>query len=348
LSFDHRNFDTLTQISDMDIGRFVVKFDEAYVNNRFPGFVNTPCNFSIKKFDPHSHYTINDNIDLAKRQFKFTTEHYNGVDFGSYNKGRLYFNYIGGDGYFAKGKEIGEVLEYYVIKTYDSINSDTYKPSEIESYRNVARRINNINKYYSDPELFSKFFDKIKLTINLSEDIQVIKTHWNIIRDPLFKLIIESNFNEGRFNYDSDFGRCQIMRAKVSNTTLDNYDLLICDVKSCVLKECNLMSTDVEDSRLTECTFTSSNKITGCYCAEAHSSNVNNEFFRCHIDNDEVVFEGSAKECVIMNASMTRLTDVYDGCVVLSKTPPEDMKVLQGIDVKEIRDYRWMKSLTAK
>ena len=46
------------------------------------------------------------------------------INFEEFSRGILEFNYIGGVDYAEKQKEIMEVLEYYVIKTYQSFNEE--------------------------------------------------------------------------------------------------------------------------------------------------------------------------------------------------------------------------------
>ena len=69
-----------------------------------------------------------------------------GVDFKNYHRGILEFNYIGGVDYSEKQKEIMELIEYYVIKTYQSINETEYSKAELSEMKFMTNQFFKVHE----------------------------------------------------------------------------------------------------------------------------------------------------------------------------------------------------------
>ena len=123
LSFNHRNLQTIKSISNMDPGKMVLKINEEYLYEKFPEGINSPFSMSIKKLIPSNHWlNAAQTIHSITNNFNIPMEQYYGVNFENYSKGLLEFNYIIGSDYTEKPKEILEVLQYYILTTYQCLN----------------------------------------------------------------------------------------------------------------------------------------------------------------------------------------------------------------------------------
>jgi len=54
-------------------------------------------------------------------------------------------------------------------------------------------------------------------------------------------MIINGNFRKGQFNYDTEIGRFQLKKAKVSGTMLKNMDFMLCELSG-VMDNCVLIN----------------------------------------------------------------------------------------------------------
>jgi hypothetical protein len=228
LSFNHHGLETLQTLSGMNPTKLILKFDENYVYERFPEQKNSPYAFSIKQVAPLNQMYINENeiTQNINNIVMMPKNSYYGINFTNYTLGTLEFNYIGGKNYPEKQKDINDLLEYFILKTYQSLNEDEYYKFELIEMKNLTKDFHVMQMAYYDPDFFIKEFKDIKVFSDLKTSPQLLKTLWTQIRDPLFEAIIQGHFRKGQYNYDSQIGRFQIKGAELTNTNLKNFDLL--------------------------------------------------------------------------------------------------------------------------
>jgi CRISPR/Cas system CMR-associated protein Cmr5 small subunit len=343
LSFNHRHLETLQTISRMNPIRLVLKLDENFIYDRFPEQINSPYALSIKKMSPISTYinetelqqNINNIIILPQAE-------YYGIDFTDYTKGILQFNYIGGKNYAEKNNEIKEVLEYFVIKTYQSLNEEEYAPFELYEMKRITQQLERFQKSYYDPDIFEKEFPNIKVFADLKTSQQTIKTYWDRIRKSLFEMIIKGGLEQGHFNYDTDIGKIQLKEGKLIGTLLKNIEFFKCDLNG-VFENCNFTSCNLIKSRIYNSKFIMGNKIFKSYL-EGASINKLNEVLESYIVNHDEVVNCDIKESVIKFATPGKDITLDKSSIIIIKEEPLPKKS-DAIEIDEIRDYSFIKSM---
>jgi RNA binding exosome subunit len=345
LSFNHRHLDTLESISQMNPTRLVLKFDENFIYSRFPEQKYSPYALSIKTLSPISTY-VNES-DVAKNidyMLTLPAAKYYGIDFSNYTQGILEYNYIGGKNYPKKLQEIKEILEYIIIKTYQSLNEDAefYTAFEMEEMKRITEGFSKIQMSYYDPDIFLKEFENIKLFIDLKTSTQTIKSFWTTLRKPLFEMILNGHLREGQFNYDTEVGKFQLRKGKVGGTLLKNIDFIKCEITG-VLENCTFMNCNVVNSRVYNSKFIDGNKLINSY-AEAVSINKHNEVTNSYIINTDEVINCPIKESVIKFATVGRGMTLDENSTIIVKQEALPKKT-EAVQVETIRDYSWIKSL---
>jgi hypothetical protein len=346
LSFDHKHLDTLSSISVMNPTRLMLKFDENFIYSRFPEQKHSPYALSIKSLTPIATY-INEK-EIAKNIDNILTlpsASYYGIDFSNYTRGILECNYIGGKNYPQKTKEINEILEYFVVKTYQSLNEESYDISEINEMKRITENFGKIQMSYLNPDIFEKEFPDLKVYVDLKISSQTLKTYWNFVRKPLFEMILNGNLRKGQFNYDSQLGRFQLRKGYIGGTLLKNLDFIKCEItgvmENCVFQGCNIVNSRAYNSK-----FISGNKIINSYI-ESASINKQNEIINSYVINNEEIINCSIKESVIKFATPGRdiTLDENSTLVVAKQSLP---KKTDAVQIEEIRDYSWIKNMNKK
>jgi hypothetical protein len=343
LSFNHAHLDTLSRVSMMNPTRLVLKFDENFVYERFPEQKGSPYALSIKSLAPITNY-INESEIERNINYILTTPYakFYGIDFTNYTQGILECNYIGGKDYASKTKEIKDVLEYFIVKAYQSINEEDLNEFEKYEIKRITEGFDKIQMAFYDPEIFLKEFQNLKLYVDLKTSTQTLKTYWNILRTPIFEMIINGGLKEGRFNYDAQIGRFQLRNAKVGGTTVKDMDLVKCDLTG-VFENCAFVGCNISKARLYNAKVILNNKISESYLGGV-SINKENEISNCYVVNNEEIVNCDIIKSVIKFATPGKDINVDESSTIIVKEMPLPKKS-DAVEIDEIRDYSWIKSM---
>jgi len=344
LAFDHRHLQTFQTISEMDVSRLILKFDESYIYKRLNEQIGSPFAMSIKRLTPINGYvnvrrlsrSLNNNFNLPNSNFY-------GIDFSSQPMGVLGFNYIGGKDYPSKNSDVMEILEYYVIKTYQSLNETEYTKFEIDEMDRLTKDLERAQLGYYDMNEFIRLFPDIKIAVDLKMNEQVIKAHWSNIRNTLFETITGCHITKGEINYDTTIGKFQLRNCDIRGASLNNFDLVKCKVNG-VLENCELRNCEIEKSRIYSSDLVRGNKVKRSYLYGVKAGQ-ENELNECCVSNNGEILNCTINESVVKFAGLGKNVKLDEGTVIVQKKETK-MEIGQGMtDIKEIRDYKWMKGL---
>lgn len=346
LSFNHRNLQTLDSISRMNPSRLILKFDENFVYERFPERKNSPYCISIKNLVPTKIYINEQDIETNIVQILTTPYNdYYGINFKNYTQGILECNYVGGKDYAANPKQIKDVLEYFILKSYQSINEEELNEFEINEVKRLTKDFEKNQMSYWDPEIFLNEFKDLKVYIDLQHSKQILKTYWSRIRNPLFEMIISGGLREGQFNFDSEIGVIQLRKCKINGGVLKNTDLISCEISG-ILENCALVNCSVNKARLYNSKLIKNNKINESYI-ENSTANNSNKIHKSFILNNEEVINCQVTESIIKFATPGKNIKVDESTTLVVKQLPLPQKT-DALNIEEIRDYTWIKSLNPK
>lgn len=343
LSFNHKHLDTLWSISQMNPSRLMLKFDESFVYSRFPERQNSPYCLSIKNLAPINAY-INEAEVEKHIQYILKTPYaeFFGINFSNYTNGLLECNFVGGKDYSSKVKEIKDVLEYFIIKTYQAINEEDFNDFETYTTKKLTENFEKIQMSYWDPDVFLREFQDLKVYVDLKTSRQILKTYWSHIRTPLFEMIINGNLKEGDFNYDTELGKFQLRKGKLQGNMIKNMDLVSCEISG-VLEKCNLINCRVSNARIYNSNLIKENEISYSYLQNI-SANIGNKISNAYIVNNEEILNCQISESVVKFATAGKDLKIDESSTFIVKEmilpAPND-----SVQVDEIRDYTWVKDM---
>lgn len=343
LSFDNKHLNTLESISLMDTAKLILKFDESYIYSRFPQQINSPYCSSIKKLS-----RINENIyssSVIKNKntiIKIPVNDYDGINFKDATMGILEFNYIGGINYAEKEKEILEILEFYVLKTFQSVNEQFYTRDEVNELDNLAKNYITNQESFTNIETFKKAYPNILISANLSNNNQTLKTFWPEIKKELIEMVINNSFNKGEFNYDSDIHKCQIRNAALNGQTIKNLDLINCTING-VIENCHLDYCTVTNSRIYSSKLIAENKIANSFIKNVVIDS-RNVIDNCVINNLNEMVNCVIKNSIVKFAGIGSLAKLDESSTIIELTGYSP-HITTGVEVEEIRDYKWISAM---
>lgn len=334
---------TLHTISNMDPTKLVLKMDEDYLFQRFPERKNSPYSVSVKSLLlTNEFFSTPAAIGTFQTYFLHPSAPYYGIDFTDQLLGELRFNYIGGKDYGKNHKAITEALHYYIISTYQTLNIPGYTAEMGVNLEKIFENYHIIRRIYYDPKWFLENIKDIQVGIDLKRDARIVESFWSKLRDPLTRLMLESGFTKGKFNWDSQEGRFQIKEAKLLGGKITSLDLVDCEVQA-IIEDCGLWNTQIKNSRIIFSTLVERNKIEDSILERVRADR-NNSISKSWIYNTGEVINCKVNESIVKDAAIGKEAKLDEECTIIE---PRHKKVNlpKPVSVEEIRDYKWLTGL---
>ena len=347
LSFNHRNLQTLSTISNMDVGKMILKIDESFLYERFPEMKQSPFALSIKRIIPFDGFiNVSNPLNSLNTSFQLPIAEYYAVDFTEQTMGNLRFNYIGGSNYSEKPNEVNEAIKYYIFSTYQVLNSPGYTPDMQYELKKLTEEYSKMRRSYYEPEYFINEYKDIRISVNLNRSEQITKTYWNKLRDPLLKLVLESDLKKGDFNLDTDEGKFEVRGAELNGIRINGFHLVECQIKG-LIENCRIWESKIFNSRINKSVLVSGNDVETSLI-ESTRADRSNIIERSYIVNNGEIINCEVNESIVKNAGIGQNARLDENCTLI-----EDRNLLapppaEGVKIGEIREYRWIKDMRDK
>ena len=215
VAFDGKKLGTPTNVSNLDIGKFVLNFDENKVYEAFPNRKDSVYAKSIKFIVPLSGMTQPSPEKVSWKNYLFVSEKYYGVNFSKLAKNYIEFRYLGGKDYEKKYNTIMDLTEHFVLSLYETLTDPAYNEEDVKKLDSILESHRSIIESYRDYQTFKKNFPKIHLMVDLKTYDQIVETFYPKMREKLFDLLTKAGLTEGLINYDADTGKIQIKNTEL-------------------------------------------------------------------------------------------------------------------------------------
>lgn len=300
VSFNEFKAKLRTPLMGLNVLKFILGFDEEFIYSRFPNRRDSVYAKSIHNFYPLSRFVFfekPENID--RNDYIVPQEKYYGVNFTKLPKNYLELRYLGGEGYENKTFKILEILDYFVMKLYSTLQAnDTYTPAEKEKLYKTLVEQKKAVVTFSDPEKFLITYPHIRITVDMRGEIEILKSFWTVIREKLFSLVVDSGLKEGHFNLDTDFSMFQLMGGKMKKANhIENMELFDCEISG-TIAHCSIFRCKINSSRIDLCKLMEGNEVKGSKITKT-TIVPGNYIENCYIDNPNETIEGKIQGGVI-------------------------------------------------
>ena len=252
IAFDGKKLGTPTNISSLDIGKFVLNFDENKIYEAFPKRKDSVYAKSIKFIVPLSGMTQPSPERISWKNYMFVSEKYYGVNFSKLPKNYIEFRYLGGKDYEKKYNTIMNLTEHFVLSLYETLMYPKYTDADLKRLDSILEKHSGIVESYKDYQTFKKKFPKIKLMVDLKTYDQIVETFYPKMREEIFKLLTLAGLKEGLINYDADTGRIQLKNAELMRCfEIKGSDIVDSKVQGNIIN-CDIFSSELINSSLFE------------------------------------------------------------------------------------------------
>ena len=245
LAFDGKKLGPKVNMSKLDIGKFVLNFDEDKVYEAFPKRKDSVYAKSIKFIVPLSGMTQHSPGMNIWKNYMFVQEKYYGVNFSKVPKGYIEFRYLGGQDYEKKYSTILSMTEHFITSLYETLVHTEYTEKDLKLLDSILEKHRHVFESYKTYSVFKEKFPNIKLMVDLKTADQIIEMYYPKMREKIFELLTKADLNEGLINYDSDTGRMQLKDAELMRCfEIEGMDIVDCKIQGNVLN-CDLFSCDI-------------------------------------------------------------------------------------------------------
>tara|TARA_B110000285_G_scaffold235137_1_gene315079 strand:+ start:1426 stop:2718 length:1293 start_codon:yes stop_codon:yes gene_type:complete len=252
IAFDGKKLGTPTNVSNLDIGKFVLNFDENKIYEAFPNRKDSVYAKSIKFIVPLSGMTQPSPERISWKNYMFVSEKYYGVNFSKLPKNYIEFRYLGGKDYEKKYNTIMNLTEHFVLSLYETLMYPKYTDVDLKRLDSILEKHSGIVESYKDYQTFKKKFPKIKLMVDLKTHDQIVETFYPKMREEIFKLLTLAGLKEGLINYDADTGRIQLKNAELMRCfEIKGIDIVDSKVQGNIIN-CDIFSSELINSSLFE------------------------------------------------------------------------------------------------
>ena len=272
VAFDGKKLGTPTNVSGLDIGKFVLNFDENKIYEAFPNRKDSVYAKSIKFIVPLSGMTQPSPEKVSWKNYMFVSEKYYGVNFSKLSKNYIEFRYLGGKDYEKKYNTIMDLTEHFVISLYETLMYPKYTDKDLKQLDAVLEKHSGIVESYKDYQAFKKKFPKVKLMVDLKTYDQIIETFYPKMREEIFKLLTLAGLKEGLINYDADTGRMQLKNAELMRCfEIKGIDIVDCKIQGNILN-CDIFSSELINSSLFESNLFGATDAADCKIEDSYVS----------------------------------------------------------------------------
>lgn len=306
------NYKNKPYISDIDILKFILIFNEEEVYKIFPNRRDNIYAKSINNISPIHHNFDFTSIKMAKVHFSYPNTKYYGINFEKLAKNYLEFRYIGGKDYEKKSLEIVELIDYFILSLRDSYYAkyNDKLQNKLQEIVNKKRDLYLAGKNYFH---FKNIFRNIKIMVDTKVNDETIKAFFPKIWERLFP-ILDNIMNlkyskKGVLNYDSDNSVLEFQGFYLNKTILDSMGCIFydCKIENSVLDKQQLYYCNVINSDLISCIGNVTNfksgrlidgKIYSCQIYDAYITGKEIYLDQCEIEKG-IFNEGRYSNCTI-------------------------------------------------
>lgn len=323
ISIDSNAVATRFTIPNMNIPKFILSFDESKVFKDFPKREDSVYARSIKNMRPNRVLFYLPSLEEYSRSTLTlpADEKYYGVNFLKAEKGYLEYRYLGGKDYEKKKKVILDLTDYFILHLYDVLNFEGFTEQDKLKFKKMMDIDKSLYEGFVKVEEFKKKFPDIKVTVDMNDDVQVLQTMWNNLRDKLFELISTGKMRKGQFNYDTEMGRYQLKETKLENCNVSNMEFIDCKLEG-VISRSWFYNCEIKNSRISDSDAVRNNSFTSSKVAETklHMTNTCED---CFIENKKLVINCEVIGGVIRNGEIGKLAKISKETMIVEGQPIE-------------------------
>lgn len=323
LSFDRNKYPNLPEFRNLNPLKFVLGFDEEFIWAKFPERRGSLYAKTIKRITPSNKFLSSKNKEILgdRNSYSVFTEKNMGVNLTKLKEGYLEVRYLGGSDYQKKYTYIKQIIDYVIEHTFKCLSqNDSLDQKETSILSDLISKVYKETETFIDPETFIKNYPDLHVTVDLMEDIQIIKTYFHTIKDILYNLIVDNNISSGFLNYDTQIARYQLKDAETKKANMiKDLDLVECKIEGNI-SGCRIFGSEIKNSQIEDSSFIMNNDL---YDSKIIDSDLqySNVLENCYIDSKDKEISCEMKGGIIRSGYITNLANISKQTEIVGGPP---------------------------
>ena len=303
----------------LNVLKLILDIDENYIYKKFPIRENNFYAKSVKKLIPFKGYDFaNDAIRQLTNNLELPDTKYYGINTNVITEGRIEFRYIGGTNYEDKTAEILDLLDFFIINSYNSINIGLSEDNIVDLREYLNENINNFKKYKQLNDFIAEF-PTIKLQVDKNTSPIIVETYYPSFYNNLFDLINNIyNLQDCIINWNTDSKKLELVDAEFKAIfDIKNVDIIECIIDGGSFYKCNLINCELKNNHI--------------YSTHVINSTVNNS----KIESSKVDATSEVNNCYLFNSMMDGMMNggvFRSGKIGENAIIGDDVEIVSGID----------------
>lgn len=299
------------KLSNIERLKLCLNFDEKFIYKLYPNRKNNVYAKSVKNIIPNNKFIYTENLSsIISSNFKVPDDTNYAINFKDLVNNKITFKYVGGLDYERDINKLTKVFEYYGNYVLDNAMNPYFNQNDVKELNKILSKYKKISEAFISLEKFAFMFPDIYITVDLRNDLQVIKTYWGTIREYLFDVAFNGGMTKGFFNYDTDVSKAQIKNAVLLNSDLSNYEIFNSKINGS-FKKCDFFDCTIEYSELLDSSINKSCFITKSYIKDT-IINFNNKVEDSYIDNKSLLINGTIDRSIIKSGMISQMAVIKD------------------------------------
>lgn len=274
------------KLSNLNVLKHILTTDEERIYNIFPTRENNIYAKSVKNLIPYKDYDYsNVAIDIIKQSLSIPNDKYYGINMSHINESddtaRIEYRYIGGKKYEEKSGDIIELMDEFILNTYNNIGA-SFEDKDVEKIGEFLDSKLNLFKSFNNYDNFLVEFPTIDIQIDQNGAYDVVNAYYPKMYDKVFKLVQSvENIEDCVINYYTSEQKIEVVGATFKSLlNISNFDFINCEIENGIFTECNFIGCTIENAHINMCvTDNCIIKDTKVLSSNIDNSNLENCFF---------------------------------------------------------------------
>jgi hypothetical protein len=223
-------------LKDLNLLKHILSTNEERIWEIFPSRRNNIYAKSIKNIIPFDDYDFSSiDINMVKNLIRLPRDKYYGINYShidNIKSSRIEYRYIGGADYHKNSGEILDIMDEFIINTYNCIEGE-FTNTDIRLLSNFLDKKINSFKTFNSYDKFLVDFPDIQIQIDQTGNYDIVNAYYNQIYKKLFKLVESTdNLKDGVVNYVTETKRLEVVGFNFTGTmNIKDFDFIDCDIK---------------------------------------------------------------------------------------------------------------------
>jgi hypothetical protein len=233
--------------------KLILNVDEELIYKYFPERKDNYYAKSIKRIIPFKQFNYaTDGLNILQSSLELPdNDRYYGINFMVLSDGRLEYRYIGHNDYEKKTNEILQLMDYFIVLTWNCINEPLTDDDldELEEY--LGKNI-NVYKNFNSLDNFIGSFPTINLEVDRSSSMTTITVHYGDIYNELYDLISNTfNLNNCTINYNTDTKELELVDSTMTGIfDISNWTIIDSTINGGVFDHCKFINCTINNSMI--------------------------------------------------------------------------------------------------